>query len=241
MKMRPASLLLLIQVFEVCAEFRLLTEGQSLGLSCSPQQGRGPLRGLHLYHQGPRTQTTLLSVAESGAVRVDPARGARLQLSGGLSSPRVNVSVSSVRPSDSGLYLWELSYRERNGSGQLTLSEHKVLLLVEGTTCRCSHGYIQLLLIISAAAGLLLLAFSWMIIDNCVRARRAPTLQPHPPIYEEMSRKLQTPGSPQNNCEASAPLEEEVNFPVYSNPNILLQPQDNYYACPRQLALRGHV
>lgn len=52
-----------------------------------------------------------------------------------------------------------------------------------------------------------------------------------------MTRKEQSMGVPQNNPEAPSHL-EEVNFPVYANPNIR-QPQDNYYACPRQLALRA--
>lgn len=52
-----------------------------------------------------------------------------------------------------------------------------------------------------------------------------------------MTRKQQSTGNPQNNHEAASHL-EEVNFPVYANPNIR-QPQDNYYACPRQLALRA--
>lgn len=51
-----------------------------------------------------------------------------------------------------------------------------------------------------------------------------------------MNRKHQSAGSPEINQEAS-PGPDEVNFPVYANPNIR-QPQDNYYACPRQLAVR---
>lgn len=61
--------------------------------------------------------------------------------------------------------------------------------------------------------------------------------QPPVPIYEEMTRKQQSAGIPQNNHEAPSHL-EEVSFAVYANPNIR-QPQDNYYACPRQLALRA--
>lgn len=57
------------------------------------------------------------------------------------------------------------------------------------------------------------------------------------PIYEEMTRKQQSTGLSQNNQEAPLHL-EEVNFAVYANANIR-QPQDNYYACPRQLALRA--
>ncbi len=52
-----------------------------------------------------------------------------------------------------------------------------------------------------------------------------------------MTRKQQSAGISQNNQEDPSHL-EEVNFPVYANPNIR-QPQDNYYACPRQLDLRA--
>lgn len=50
-----------------------------------------------------------------------------------------------------------------------------------------------------------------------------------------MTRKQSTE-IPQGAHDAPSHL-EEANFPVYANPNIR-QPQDNYYACPRQLALR---
>lgn len=112
--------------------FTELTEGQSLQLSCSPQQQRGRLTGLHLYHHGPQTQTTLLSMVESGELRVDPRRGRRLQLRGGLDSLQVNVTMSDVQSSDTGLYMWVLSYRE-NRSDQIISSAPKVFLLVEAT------------------------------------------------------------------------------------------------------------
>lgn len=65
-------------------------------------------------------------------------------------------------------------------------------------------------------------------------------LSPHPPapIYEEMTRKQQSAANPQNSHEAHSHL-EEANFPMYANPGIRQPPQDNYYACPRQLALEA--
>ncbi|XP_014908565.1 uncharacterized protein LOC106960132 isoform X1 [Poecilia latipinna] len=240
MKTRLQFLLLFIQLFEACAEviFQRLTEDRSLVLSCTPQQERGHLVGLHLYHRGPRSQTTLLSVAEGSTVRRDPERRARLQLSGGLNSPRINVSISHLQLSDTGLYMWELSYRQKNSSDQVVLGAQRYFLLVEGAgrSCGCSHGYIPLLLTISAAAGLLLLTVSLLAMEKCVRLRHHRPPQPHSPIYEEMSRKQQSAGSPRITHEAS-PQPEEVRFPVYANPSIR-QPQDNYYACPRQLAVR---
>ncbi|KAM9391614.1 uncharacterized protein KZ484_003141 [Pholidichthys leucotaenia] len=215
--------------------------GQSLGLSCSPQRSHGSPSGLHLYYRGTQGQITLLSVGESGEVKVDPDHRGRLQLHGGLSSLQVNVTISDLQQRDAGLYLWELIYREENGSDQL-LTAQRVFLLVEGTggSCLCSQSYPLLLWTIVVAAGLLLLMLSWLAIDKCVKRKPHHRLQPHTPIYEEMSRKQQQCGraaSAQKPHKASSHL-EEVHFPVYANPNIRQQ-QDNYYACPRQLALRA--
>lgn len=118
----------------VCAEliFRQLTEGQSLQLSCSLPEQQGPNTGLHLYHCGGQTQTTLLSMVEGVELKVNPEHQGRLQLHGGLRSPRVNVSISDLQRGDTGLYVWELSFRGMNTSEQVSVSAAKVLLLVEG-------------------------------------------------------------------------------------------------------------
>ncbi|XP_068574953.1 uncharacterized protein [Cebidichthys violaceus] len=240
MKMSLACILIFIQLFEAYAEliFKQLTESQSLELSCSPQQEHSTLIGLHLYHRSAQSQTTLLSMAEGGGLRVDTDHGGRLQLRGDLDSLQVNVTMTLLQRSDTGLYMWELSYRVDNSSDQISLSAPKVFLLVEGTgrSCQCSPSYPPLLLTIFTIAGLLLLTLSWLAIEKCVKTRRHLRPQPLVPIYEEMTTKRQSTGIPQNNPEAPSHL-EEVNFPVYANPNIR-QPQDNYYACPRQLALR---
>lgn len=117
-----------------CAEliFRQLTEGQSLQLSCSLPEQQGRHTGLHLYHCGGQTQTTLLSMVEGLELKVNPEHRGRLQLHGGLRSPQVNVSVSDLQRADTGLYVWELSSGGMNASEQISISATKVLLLVEG-------------------------------------------------------------------------------------------------------------
>lgn len=117
-----------------CAEFifRRLTEGQSLQLSCSLREQQGPHTGLHLYHCGGQTQTTLLSMVEGVELKVNPEHQGRLQLHGGLRSPQVNVSMLDLQRGDTGLYVCELSSRGMNTSEQVSISAAKVLLLVEG-------------------------------------------------------------------------------------------------------------
>ncbi|XP_035035763.1 uncharacterized protein LOC118122919 isoform X2 [Hippoglossus stenolepis] len=216
--MNLACALIFMQLVEASAEliFRRLTENQSLELSCPLQRDLGSLRGLHLYHRGAQSQTTLLSMAEGGELRVDPERRGRLKLCGGLDSLRVNVTITHLQHSDTGLYMWELSFRGED----LMPSNNQLFLLVEG-----------------GAAGLIGLTLTWLATDRCLKARRHHRPQPPVPIYEEMTRKQQSAAVPQNNLEDPSHLEED-NFPLYANPNIR-QPQDNYYACPRELSLRA--
>lgn len=71
-------------------------------------------------------------MVEGGELRVDPEHRERLQLSGGLDSLQVNVTISNVHPRDTGLYVWELRYREENSSDRIIVSAQKMVLLVEG-------------------------------------------------------------------------------------------------------------
>ncbi|RVE69416.1 hypothetical protein OJAV_G00077760 [Oryzias javanicus] len=226
---------LFIQLFEARSELQLkhLMEGESVGLSCIPQKDRGSLVGLQLYHHGVQSQTTLLSVTESGRVKVDPELRPRLKLHGTLNSLQINVSISLLQPSDTGVYVWELSY----GSNSSDWRDHSVrtMLLVEGAGKLC-QSYHTLLLTMAAAAGFLLLTLAWIAAEIWVKKYRHSHPKPHSSIYEEMSAKQQSSGTPQNNQEAHPQL-EEASTPVYANTNIR-QLQDNYYACPRLPALR---
>ncbi|XP_075994838.1 uncharacterized protein LOC142989267 [Genypterus blacodes] len=243
--MRTSIAWLLLQLFvasspghaEVILTHR--TEGQLLELSCLAKKALHIATSLHLYYTDTQSQTTLLSMSQDGEVRVHPQHRGRLELSGRLASLQVNVTITHLQHTDTGLYVWELGYREENGSDRTVLGAQQVFLFVEGTgrPCQCSARYSSLLLTISTAAALLLLALSWLAIDKCVKAKHHHTPQCPVPIYEEMNRKQQSDTSPQNNRVAPSHL-EEASFPVYANPNIIRQQQDNYYACPRQLGLR---
>lgn len=173
-------------------------ESQSLELSCSPQQEYGSLRGLHLYHRSAQSQTTLLSMAVNSEAKVDPQHRGRLQHSKGLDSLQVNVTISHLQPSDTGLYMWELSYRE-DSVDQIITSAQKVFLFVErtgmlfkhnatltlkpsylysdfnrhlcvcaGRSCQCSPSYGPVILIIFTTAALLLLTLIWLAVEKCV-------------------------------------------------------------------------
>ncbi|XP_029946075.1 uncharacterized protein LOC115387492 [Salarias fasciatus] len=240
MRTSLASFFFSIQLFVGCAEviFRRLTAGQTLSLSCHLQQDHSRPAALHLYHRDSQSQTTVLSVRGDGDVRVDPGRRARTQLHGGLNSQEVNLTISPLELSDTGLYLLELSYEEDSRSDRVAACAPQTLLLVEGSggSCPCSPRYAPLLLTIFSAAGFLLLILVWLAAEKCLKVKQRHRTRPHVPIYEDMNWKQQRSESPQNNREGPSHL-EEVHFPVYANPHR--QSQDNYYACPRQLALRA--
>lgn len=113
--------------------FKNLTENQSLELSWSCRQEHSNLKGLYLYHRSAQSQTTLLSMTEGSKLRVHWEHKERLQTSGGLHSLQVNVTISHLQHSDTGLYMWELSYRD-NSSEQNVVYSQKVFLLVQGTS-----------------------------------------------------------------------------------------------------------
>ncbi|XP_029013564.1 uncharacterized protein LOC114859782 [Betta splendens] len=235
------SILILTQLYEACADvaFVHLSRNQTLELTCSPQRDLGGLTAFSLLHRGARGQTTVLAMAEGGELRVNPEHRGRVRLRGGLASPRLNVSIARVERGDAGLYAWELSYGGGGGGGSADVAgAHRAFLVVDaaGGACHCSHRYLPVTASLFTAAGLLLVALSWMLVQTC-KVKRRPRPPHPPPIYEEMSRKQQRAGTPQNNYEAPAHL-EEVHFPVYANPSIQ-QPQDEYYASPRQLAVRA--
>ena len=114
----------------VCAEviFWRVAEGQSVELSCPISEQS--LSQLHLYLCDTHSQTTLLSLSQGTAPRVNPKHRGRLKLSGGLHSAQVNVTLLHLEPGDTGLYVWEVT--ESNGS-RLSTSDQKVFLLVELT------------------------------------------------------------------------------------------------------------
>ncbi|CAL8284660.1 unnamed protein product [Boreogadus saida] len=220
------------------------TEGQSADFSCPPEGPASSLKGFklsRLYPGVPAQQTTLLSVwaDSSPSLELDLRLWGRLVVaSGGLGAWGVNLTLTDLQPSDTGLYNLELtSSSTANGSDRSLLTCPQVLLLVEGTDrqChQCSSKYTSLLYSIFAATVLLLLMSTWLARKRWMRARCRQKPPPPHPIYEEMNSKSERrgAGSPQNITTSTSHM--ETAFPVYSNLGIR-QAEDNYYACPRQI------
>lgn len=127
----------------VCAEvlFTHRARGQSAHFSCVPEGPAGSLKGFQLYRlypgsPGQQAQATLLSVAVGegeGSPRVDPRYRRRLLVaSGGLGAGWANLSLSDLRPWDTGLYAMELN-SSTDSLGRSAPTCPQVLLLVDGT------------------------------------------------------------------------------------------------------------
>lgn len=188
------------------------------------------LSHLHLYLHNTQTQMTLLSLSRGIDPRVNPKHRGRLKLSGGLHSGQVSVTLLHLETGDTGLYVWEGT--ENNGSEHITSDQRLFLLVDSEKLCLCSSVYPPLLFTLSGAAGLILISVSWIGIAHFVKSKQYKH-RPSAPVYVEMSRKEQTVAK--DIPETPSHL-EEAQFPVYANPNYKL-PQDNYYACPRQVGL----
>ncbi|KAJ0057998.1 hypothetical protein NL108_007209 [Boleophthalmus pectinirostris] len=236
MRMVLFGILVFTQISKVCAEvvFLHVSESQSVELSCPITEQS---THLHLYHHNTHSQSTLLSLSRGEHPRVSPKHRGRVDLYGGLYSAQVNVTLLDLESDDTGLYLWEIT---EDNSSKHFIDDQKIFLLVESEEklCPCSSVYPLVLFTISAATVLILLIICGLGIAHFVKPIDCPPNQHHrlrgpSSVYMEMSRKPQTVS--ENISDQISHL-EEVSFPVYANPNYR-QPQENYYACPRQLKM----
>eukprot|EP00063_Salmo_salar_P083508 XP_014058343.1 PREDICTED: uncharacterized protein LOC106606576 isoform X3 [Salmo salar] len=196
------------------------SEGQSVDLSCTPEQTGGAPVSLYLTHRCVRPEREVLFIAKdrsSGTVRVNRLYKDRLKVTGGLNSDLLNVTIAHLQRTDTGLYICEFVYTadpsDRTFSGSL-----EFFLFVEGT------------------AGLLLLILIWLCAAECAKLRKRHKTQAPNPIYEEMNSGCRGAGSAQNNHPVPTHL-EETESPVYANPQAR-QAQENHYASPRQITLK---
>ncbi|XP_031673976.1 uncharacterized protein LOC109876861 isoform X2 [Oncorhynchus kisutch] len=197
------------------------SEGQSVDLSCTPEQTGGAPVSLYLTHRCVRPEREVLFMAKDrspGTVRVNRLYKDRLKVTGGLNSDLLNVTIAHLQRTDTGLYICEFVYTadpsDRTVSGSL-----EYFLFVEGT-----------------AAGLLLLVLICLCAVECAKLRKRHKTQAPIPIYEEMNSGCRGAGSAQNNHPVPTHL-EETESPVYSNPQAR-QAQENHYASPRQITLK---
>ncbi|KAK0150828.1 hypothetical protein N1851_008062 [Merluccius polli] len=255
----------------VFAEVLLIrkAEGQSADFSCPPIEGpAGSLTAFQLYRldpggAGPQAQATVLSAAEGGqgsgpGPRLDRRHRGRLAVvSGGLGCRWVNLTLSALRPGDTGLYTLALTSNSSSDRGPRACQQ--VMLLVEGMDDSQRHHskYPPLLYVIFSATVLLLLVATWLARErwvsyralndrnhgnakpihrrgaNCVTRRRCEP-QPPVPIYEEMKSEREQRG--RTGSAQGPPHPEETAFPVYANQGVRQGAEDNYYACPRQIS-----
>ncbi|XP_054614580.1 uncharacterized protein LOC129170721 [Dunckerocampus dactyliophorus] len=231
--------LVLVQLLEAHADvtFKQLKENQSLELSC--HRDDSGLTSLHLYHSRGHTQTTLLSMLPHGSgsdeLRLDQKNKWRLRVSGGRNTSQVKVMLLHLKPADSGLYVCEHIYRENS-----SFTTQQLFLLVNdsGRNCQCSSDYPPLLLAIFSVTCFLLIVLVCLAVEKCVKTRRHPSAPAAVPVYEEMTRKQQHSEIILPNKQEVPSHLEEVTSPLYANAPIK-QPQDNFYACPRHIALRA--
>lgn len=111
------------------------SEGQSVDLSCTPEQTGGAPVSLYLTHRCVRPEREVLFIAKdrsSGTVRVNRLYKDRLKVTGGLNSDLLNVTIAHLQRTDTGLYICEFVYTadpsDRTFSGSL-----EFFLFVEGT------------------------------------------------------------------------------------------------------------
>ncbi|XP_070958628.1 uncharacterized protein [Oncorhynchus clarkii lewisi] len=197
------------------------SEGQSVDLSCTPEQTGGAPVSLYLTHRCVRPEREVLFMAKDrspGTVRVNRLYKDRLKVTGGLNSDLLNVTIAHLQRTDTGLYICEFVYTadpsDRTVSGSL-----EFFLFVDGT-----------------AAGLLLLVLICLCAVECAKLRKRHKTQAPIPIYEEMNSGCQGAGSAQNNHPVPTHL-EETESPVYANPQAR-QAQENHYASPRHITLK---
>ncbi|XP_036794838.1 uncharacterized protein LOC118936526 isoform X2 [Oncorhynchus mykiss] len=197
------------------------SEGQSVDLSCTPEQTGGAPVSLYLTHRCVRPEREVLFMAKDrspGTVRVNRLYKDRLKVTGGLNSDLLNVTIAHLQRTDTGLYICEFVYTadpsDRTVSGSL-----EFFLFVDGT-----------------AAGLLLLVLICLCAVECAKLRKCHKTQAPIPIYEEMNSGCRGAGSAQNNHPVPTHL-EETESPVYANPQAR-QAQENHYASPRHITLK---
>ncbi|KAJ7989761.1 hypothetical protein DPEC_G00307870 [Dallia pectoralis] len=224
---------LMIHTAHQTVMFTRRTEGQSVEISCT-SKGNGVPVNLFLTHTYVHPKRQVLFMANDGSgimVRVNELYEGRLKIAGRLTSDPLNMTISPLSPTDTGMYVCGFHYTA-DPSDQKVYYSQEHFLFVEGTdACQCSR-YPTVLYAISAAATLLLLVLVWFCTVEFVKLRKHPKPLAPTPIYEEMNSVREGGGSSTNNHLVSTHL-AETNSHVCANAQAY-QPQENYYASPRQ-------
>ena len=108
------------------------TNGQSVQLSCVPdpeQAGLAP-SGVILSAETCQVQKDLLSTVDDSALRISSAYQSRLKVAGGMDSSQLNITISHLQHSDTGLYVCEFTYAVNKNPDHQSFSKN-IFLFIE--------------------------------------------------------------------------------------------------------------
>ncbi|XP_062389117.1 uncharacterized protein LOC134077491 [Sardina pilchardus] len=211
------------------------TEGESVSIYSEPEpeERKGQLIEFYLEHTATQPKRQVLFLSENGA-KESPSYTGRVQTSENVASLPINVNISQLRRTDTGLYTSRFIYKD-SLSNQDVQGSTQLFLHVKGAEedgpCQCSR-YTSLLYAISAAVALLSLLLTGFCLMQ--HSKQRPSSKPSPPmndIYEVMSIGQQGNLVTQNG-QQMATQQEDMN--IYATPN-LMPVQENQYASPQTL------
>ena len=87
---------------------------------CEPEEKKPQLIGFYLDHSSTLPKREVVFLSENGRVKESPSYAGRVQISGSLASSQINVSVSQVRRTDTGLYTSRFIYKDDSTSQDST-------------------------------------------------------------------------------------------------------------------------
>ncbi|XP_023649074.1 uncharacterized protein [Paramormyrops kingsleyae] len=154
-------------------------EGQSLDIRCESEQSGSTAVGLYLKHKFPHPERHVASISTDGKMSETPQYLGRVNAHGGPGAGPVNITVSRLRHTDTGVYFCEF-----NHSGVTVLGSTEVFVSVEVTGCHCLRYPLLLYIICGAAVFLFLTAMGSGLMKfgrTCCCRQQAEA-----PVYEDM-------------------------------------------------------
>lgn len=209
-------------------------EGDSVTIYSEPQERKAQLIAFHLEHTATQTKREVI-VVFGDDVKESASYAGRVQPSGSLASLSINVTISQLQHTDTGLYTSRFIYKDSTAD-QVIKGRTQLFLYVkvaEGDgSCQCSR-YTTLLYAISAAVALLSLLLTGFCLMQ--HSKQRPSTKPTPPmndIYEVMSMGQHGNLVTQNGQQLTV-QQEDMN--IYATPILKPVVQENHYASPQTI------